>query len=100
MKKGLVILAAALTLVTAMPLASARHKAEDAPEKIIFIPHDNRPISDKQTADVVRKLGYDVISCPKIYTSSTIFSYWLCSISIGLIKSPTTNHLLSFIYLL
>ncbi len=64
MKKGLVILAAALTLVTAMPLASARHKAEDAPEKIIFIPHDNRPISDKQTADVVRKLGYDVVVPP------------------------------------
>jgi len=64
MKKGWIILVAALTLVTAMPFANARHKAQDEADKIIFIPHDNRPISDKQTADVVRKLGYDVVVPP------------------------------------
>ena len=64
MKKGVMILAVLLTFVTAMPLAGARHKAQEEPEKIIFIPHDNRPISDKQTADVARKLGYDVVVPP------------------------------------
>ena len=64
MKKGWIILVAALTLVTAMPFANARHKAQDEADKIIFIPHDNRPISDKQTADVVRKLVYDVVVPP------------------------------------
>ena len=33
-------------------------------KRIMFIPHDNRPISDKQTADVVRELGYEVIVPP------------------------------------
>ena len=27
---------------------------------IIFVPHDNRPISFKQTADNIRDLGYEV----------------------------------------
>lgn len=66
LKRGLAIFAAMVTLlslVTVLPSASARHKAPE-PEKIIFIPHDNRPISDKQTADVVRKLGYDVVVPP------------------------------------
>ena len=35
-----------------------------AGEKIIFIPHDSRPISNKQTAEVVRKLGYEVLTPP------------------------------------
>lgn len=47
------------------PAASAKHKAAPAgPQKIIYIPHDNRPISDKQTAEVVRKLGYQVVVPP------------------------------------
>ena len=25
--------------------------------KIIFIPHDNRPVSDQQAADTIRNLG-------------------------------------------
>lgn len=51
-------------LFAAVPSAGARHK-EKAPDKIIFIPHDNRPISDKQTAAAVEKLGYDVIVPPE-----------------------------------
>ena len=49
-----------------MPLAGAHRKAAVpvGPDKIIYVPHDNRPISDKQTAAVVRKLGYDVVVPP------------------------------------
>ena len=28
--------------------------------KILFVPHDNRPISDEQTADVIRKMGWEI----------------------------------------
>ena len=33
-------------------------------KRILFIPHDNRPISDAQTAEVVEKLGYEVVVPP------------------------------------
>ncbi|MBQ1808776.1 MAG: DUF4127 family protein, partial [Selenomonas sp.] len=46
-----------------MPQTWARPK-EAQPPKIIFIPHDNRPISDKQTKEVVEKLGYNVVVPP------------------------------------
>ena len=46
-------------------IASARHKNDkNEPVKILYVPHDNRPISDKQTAAVVAKLGYEVIVPP------------------------------------
>lgn len=32
---------------------------------IIFVPHDNRPISFKQTADNIRNLGYEVLTPPE-----------------------------------
>ena len=34
-------------------------------EKILFIPHDARPISFQQTAEVVEQLGYDVLTPPE-----------------------------------
>ena len=33
-------------------------------EKILFIPHDDRPISSQQPTDVVAQLGYEIISPP------------------------------------
>jgi len=41
-----------------------------AADKILFIPHDNRPISAEETADVVRKAGYDVVMPPEEMLSS------------------------------
>lgn len=38
--------------------------AEAASEKILFIPHDNRPISMKQPAEVIEQLHYKVIMPP------------------------------------
>lgn len=36
----------------------------EAADKIVFIPHDNRPISDEQTVDTIKQLGYEVIVPP------------------------------------
>ena len=66
------ILALVLVLtVFILPAAEAgkklKEKVDDTAarqKRILFIPHDNRPISDKQTADVVRELGYEVIVPP------------------------------------
>ena len=43
-------------------LCSAAHR-----EKIIFIPHDARPICFQQTAEVVEQLGYEVLTPPEEY---------------------------------
>ncbi len=51
-------------MTAALPMAFAGEKKTDEKGNIIFIPHDNRPISDKQTADTIRELGYKVIVPP------------------------------------
>ena len=38
--------------------------AQASAEKILFIPHDNRPVSSQQPAEVVSQLGYEIISPP------------------------------------
>lgn len=38
--------------------------AQASAEKILFIPHDDRPVSAQQPADVVSQLGYEIISPP------------------------------------
>jgi hypothetical protein len=59
------VLLCILSMETPMALAKkARPAAAETPQQIIYIPHDNRPISDKQTADVVSKLGYEVVVPP------------------------------------
>jgi hypothetical protein len=57
------VLAVLLMMVTLLPAASARHKEKEtsALQKIIYVPHDNRPISDKQTTEVAQKLGIEII---------------------------------------
>lgn len=43
-------------------LASPAAAKKPLPEKgrILFVPQDNRPISDEQTADTIRKIGWDI----------------------------------------
>ena len=48
-----------VTLAAIFLLTSTVHA-----EKILFIPHDDRPISSQQPADVVAQLGYEIISPP------------------------------------
>ena len=61
----------ALLLCLAVFLAAfggiAAAKKKEAPKDkgtIVFIPHDNRPISDVETADTIRQLGYKVVVPP------------------------------------
>ena len=55
----------AMLTVFLVPQPIDAAKKEPVTEKIVFIPHDNRPISSKQTADVVQRVGYDVITPPR-----------------------------------
>ncbi len=50
--------------VVAAPMADAKKKDPNL-KRIIYIPHDSRPISDQQTADVAKRLGYEVLVPPK-----------------------------------
>ena len=66
MKKAWKILGVALSLIgifTATPNADAKRKNE--PEKILYIPHDNRPVVVEQTIEVIERAGYKVITPPK-----------------------------------
>lgn len=56
------LLAVLGVMIIALPTVSARSK--EKVQKILYVPHDNRPISNQQTADVVRKLGYEVVVPP------------------------------------
>ena len=58
-------LCTAVLTILLMPQTADAAKAEPAAEKIIFVPHDGRPISSKQTADVVQQAGYEVIVPPQ-----------------------------------
>ncbi len=53
------ILSGFLLLIFLLPGAAAA-----AGERILFIPHDNRPISCRQTAEVIEGLGYEVLTPP------------------------------------
>ena len=48
-----------------LPAAAAK-KISLHPDKprVIFVPHDNRPISDEQTADTLRMMGWDIAVPP------------------------------------
>lgn len=52
--------------------------AQASAERILFIPHDDRPVSSKQPAEVVEQLGYEIISPPlKLLTQPAELWAWL-----------------------
>ena len=54
-----------LCAIMLMAFGTAAEAADNHDKgKIIFIPHDNRPVSDQQAADTIRNLGYEVIVPP------------------------------------
>ena len=55
-----------LCLLWAAPLAVAK-KPDPHPERprLLFVPHDNRPISDEQTADTLRMMEWDIAVPPE-----------------------------------
>ncbi len=51
--------------------AAKKNVAKKTLPKIVFVPHDNRPVSDKQTAEVVRSIGeYELVVPPDQYLGS------------------------------
>lgn len=67
MKKAWKIFGVALGLfgiLTATPTADAKRKKNE-PEKILYVPQDNRPVVFDQTIDIIEKAGYQVIVPPK-----------------------------------
>ena len=52
-------------VMLAMLIFSATSTAQAAGEKILFIPHDDRPISYHQTVEVVEAAGYEMLLPPK-----------------------------------
>ena len=48
-------------------LLSCSSAAEAAKARILFIPHDNRPVSFEQTVETARLAGYDIVVPPAIF---------------------------------
>lgn len=63
-----IVLAIKIISVLLMLLITA--STATASERILFIPHDNRPISSKQTAEVIEKAGYEIVMPPMSYLSN------------------------------
>ncbi len=55
---GAALLVFCLAICAAQPAFAKKQDMNSA--KILFVPHDNRPISDEQTADVIRKMGWEI----------------------------------------
>ena len=66
MKKITALLLCLTVFLAAFSGIAAAKKKEMPKDKgtIVFIPHDNRPISDVETADTIRQLGYKVLVPP------------------------------------
>ena len=64
MKKIFMLIALTITLSLA-PYAATADAASVPGKKILFVPLDNRPITDKETRQVAEKLGYNVVVPPE-----------------------------------
>ena len=66
MKKITALLLCLAVFLAAFSGIAAAKKKEAPKDKgtIVFIPHDNRPISEVETADTIRQLGYKVVVPP------------------------------------
>ena len=63
------LIAALIILMTA---------AQASAQKILFIPHDDRPVSFQQPVEVIEQLGYEIISPPtKLLTKPDKLWQWL-----------------------
>lgn len=53
-----------LGIIFNIPATCEAKPKDNGPEKILYIPHDNRPIVNQQTVEVVERAGYKVIMPP------------------------------------
>ncbi len=51
-------------VVSAAQPAAAKKREDPNKAHILFVPHDNRPISDEQTAETIRKIGWEIETPP------------------------------------
>ena len=65
LKKIIMLLALAVCLPIISGITAAEAAAASDSGKILFVPLDNRPITDKETRQVAEKLGYDVVVPPE-----------------------------------
>ncbi len=65
MKRIFTLLALALSLTIILGCLTAEAAAPHQDKKILFIPLDNRPITDKETRAVAEKAGYNIIVPPE-----------------------------------
>lgn len=65
MKRIFTLLALALSLTIILGCLTAEAAAPHQDKKILFIPLDNRPITDKETREVAEKAGYNIIVPPE-----------------------------------
>ncbi|MBQ1469902.1 MAG: DUF4127 family protein [Schwartzia sp.] len=59
------LLAAFVMVGFSMPSAMAKKIPHPDIPKVVFVPHDNRPISDEQTADTMKAIGWNVETPPE-----------------------------------
>lgn len=65
MKKIFMLIALTITLSIIPGLSTADAATPVPGKKILFVPLDNRPITDKETRQVAEKLGYNVVVPPE-----------------------------------
>lgn len=52
-------------IFTSSSICAAKPKDKGEPEKILYIPHDNRPVVNQQTVEVVERAGYKIVMPPQ-----------------------------------
>ncbi|SHK60844.1 Protein of unknown function [Selenomonas ruminantium] len=65
MKKFFMLIALTITLAFIPQLSPLKAAPPAQEKKILFVPLDNRPITDKETRQVAEKLGYKVVVPPE-----------------------------------
>ncbi len=63
--KKVFLLSATVTMISVLSFFPSDVALAQLNHTILFVPHDNRPISFKQTADNIRDLGYEVLTPPE-----------------------------------
>ena len=62
MKKIFMLIALTITISCLPGLTTGEAASPAQSRKILFVPLDNRPITDKETRQVAEKLGYNVVA--------------------------------------
>lgn len=64
MRRIAALLAALVVVFSMMPVAMAKKVPHPDKPKVLFVPHDSRPISDEQTEATIKAIGWDIETAP------------------------------------